>query len=237
MNTAQYGPEEGSNLVVVLGWGNRLHHENVQWLFDQFTDAGYRVHAFEIPDVIENFHDDYLAPVIEYTNDLDSFRLVGHSTGGLIAAYVDGAVTTTYLSPWWGFAEGPVGVDEAVLSALTRLPTARSVVPSGTSTRDAIGQLATDRQLEEGPTLAAPTFLREARRAQRDRPPVADDAVVFCTLTDRVVGVRAIGDAVPVERIVTYDGGHELFSSPSREDHINLLLSVVADGAEALEES
>lgn len=235
MDTAVYGPADGSELVVVLGWGNRLHHENVQWLVDQFTDTGYRVHAVEIPDVVESFHDDYLAPVVDYTDDLGSFRLVGHSTGGLIAAYLGGAETTTYLSPWWGFSEGPVGLDETVVSALARIPTTRPVVPSGTSTREAIGQLATDRQLEEGPTRAAPSFLREARRAQRDRPPVADDAVVFCTLTDRVVGVRAIGDAVPVERVVTYDGGHELFASPSREEHVDVLLSVVADGADALD--
>jgi pimeloyl-ACP methyl ester carboxylesterase len=234
MESVADGPEDGEDLVVVLGWGNRLHHENVQWLFDQFTDAGYRVHAFEIPDVIEDFHDDYVAPVLAVTDDLDSFRLVGHSTGGLIAAYIDGAETTTYLSPWWDFLRGQVGLDDAVLSGIVRIPTATPVVPSGTSTRDAIGELATDRQLAEGPTRAAPSFLREVREAQRERPPVAEDAVVFCSLSDNVVGIRAIGEAVPAERTVIYDGGHELFSSPSRADHIDRLLAVVADGTAAL---
>jgi pimeloyl-ACP methyl ester carboxylesterase len=235
MNVEQYGPEDAPDLVCILGWGNQLHHENARWLIDQFVEAGYRVHAFEIPVVITDFEREYVAPVDEYVADLDSFRLVGHSAGGLTAAYLDGARTSTFLSPFWGFPRGQVGIDDALLALAALVPLDRPVLPSGTSTRDAIGELATERELREGPSRAAPTFIREARRAHRDLPPIDEDAVVFCTLADPVVSTRAIGEAVPAGRTVVYDGGHELFASRSREEHLETLLGVVDEGASALD--
>jgi hypothetical protein len=232
MNRETFGPADGDALLVVLGWGNRLRHENVQWLVDALADEGYRVHCFELPVVITDFDREYLAPVRTVAEDLDSFRLLGHSTGGLIGAYVDGATTKTYLSPWWGF---PRDTEGPLLSLVTKLPTARQLVPSGTASRDELGQLATDEQLADGPTRAAPTFLREARRAQRERPPIDDEAVVFCTLRDQIVSVRAIGRSVAAERIRLYDGGHELFSSESRDRHRDTLRAVVADGPAGLD--
>jgi hypothetical protein len=41
---------------------------------------------------------------------------------------------------------------------------------------------------------------------------------------------------VPAERTVVYDGGHELFASRSRDDHLDTLLAVVDEGADALTE-
>jgi len=230
MNHETFGDDADEDLVFVLGWGNRIRHENVRWLVDAFVEAGYQVHCFELPDVITDFEAEYLGPVRSFVDELDSFRLVGHSTGGLIGAYLEGATTTTYLSPWWGF---PASDEGLALSLVAKLPISAELVPSGTASRSEIGQLATNTQLEEGTDRAAPTFLREARRAHRNRPPI-DDAVVFCTLQDEIVSIRAIGNAVPADRVVLYDGGHELFSSHSRDDHLPTLLSVVADGASAL---
>lgn len=235
MNCEQYGPEGGPDLVCILGWGNRLHHQNVQWLLDQFTDEGYRVHAFEIPVVVTDFEREYVAPVDRYVDDLGKYRLVGHSAGGLVAAYLDGA-QTTFLSPFWGFPEGQVGIDDALLDLVSRVPVAKPMLPTGTASRSAIGELATERELRESPSRAAPTFIREARQAHRDLPPIDDDAVVFCSLADPVVSTRAIGRAVPAERTVVYDGGHELFASRSRDDHLDTLLAVVDEGADALTE-
>ena len=234
MHIEQYGPEDGPDLVCILGWGNRLHHKNVQWLLETFVGEGYRVHGFQIPTVITDFEREYVTPVAEYVSDLSTFRLVGHSAGGLIAAYLDGAQTATFLSPFWGFPRGQVGVDDALLGLVSRLPLDKAVLPSGTATRSAIGALATDRELREGPSRAAPTFIRESRWAHQNLPPVDDDAVVFCTLTDRVVSVRAIGEAVPVEQTVVYDGGHELFASRSRGTHLDTLLAAVNEGASAI---
>ena len=234
MNCKQYGPEGGPDLVCILGWGNRLHHENVQWLLDQFTDEGYRVHAFEIPVVVTDFEREYVAPVDRYVDDLGEYRLVGHSAGGLVAAYLDGAQTTTFLSPFWGFPEGQVGIDGALLDLVSRVPVAKPMLPTGTASRSAIGELATERELRESPSRAAPTFIREARQAHRDLPPIDDDAVVFCSLADPVVSTRAIGRAVPAERTVVYDGGHELFASRSRDDHLDTLLAIIDEGGDAL---
>ena len=142
------------DLVFVLGWGNRLDHQNVEWLVDQFVADDYRVHAIQIPDFPVDFERDYVEPVRAYVEDLGTYRLVGHSTGGLIGAYLDGAETTTYLSPWWGFPpenEGPL------LSVVARLGVRTTFVPSGVDGR-AIGELATDRQLSDVPSRVSPRF-------------------------------------------------------------------------------
>lgn len=235
MQTASAGPEDGPDVVVVMGWGNKLHHENVQWLRDLLTDAGYRAHMFQIPEVISDFETEYLAPVQTYTAALDEFRLVSHSTGGLITAYLDGGFTRTYLSPWWGFPSGPVGLDSAVLSLFTSIPISRPIIPTGEASREDLGELATETQLSEGPSRAAPTFLREARRAQAARPAIDDDAVVFCSPRDSVVGIRPVVRAVDFDQLVFYDGGHEWFSSTEREAHVDTFLDAVEDGLDGLD--
>lgn len=235
MNADTAGPEDGPDLVWVLGWGNRLHHENVRWLTERCTDAGYRVHLLELPTTVTDFEAEYIAPVANYVAELGSFRLMGHSLGGLVAAYISDAETNTFLSPFWGFREGQLGLDRPLIGVGARLPLAAPVLPAGTATREAIGRLATDRELREGATRAAPSWLRECRRAHRELPPVPDDAVVFCTLADRVVSPQAIGDTVSADQIVVYDGGHELFSSHSREDHVETLLGAIDEGTAALE--
>lgn len=234
MRVTQDGPDDGPDLVFIMGWGNQFHHENIRWLIEEFVAAGYRVHTFQIPELFTDFYGELVEPVQEYVDDLDEFRLVGHSTGGLVAPFVDGPTTRTYLSPWWGFRRGQVGADDLLLSLFAKIPTTRKIIPTGEGQRDEIGQLATDRQFEEGPEWAAPTFFREGQRAHRDRPPIGDDVVVFCTPRDAVVSVRAIGEAVDSDQLVLYDGGHELFSSPCRNEHIETLLAVIEDGIDGL---
>jgi len=225
--------DSDDELVFVLGWGNRIGHENVQWLIDELT-AEYRVTVFEIPDTIDDFVEEYVRPIERYVETLESFRLLGHSTGGLIGPYIEGAETRTYLSPWWGYAENQQG---PALTLVRKLPVSIPIVPTEVTEREVIGELATDRQLSEGAGRAAPSFLREIWYAQRALPPIRDDAVVFCTLSDRLVSTRAIGDRVPVDRIRLYDGGHELFSSPDRGRRIEQLVSAVRDGPAALRDA
>ena len=59
---------------------------------------------------------------------------------------------------------------------------------------------------------------------------------MFCPLADSIVSARAIGKAVPAERTVVYDGGHELFASRFRDDHADTSLAVVDRGADTLTE-
>jgi len=223
--------ESDDELVFVLGWGNRIDHENVQWLIDELRSE-YRVSVFELPDTIDDFVEEYVLPVERYVDRLDSFRLLGHSTGGLIGPYIEGAETRTYLSPWWGYDERQQGL---ALTLLRKLPLSVPILPTEANDRDVIGELATDRQLAEGAGRAAPSFLREILYAQRALPPIAKNTVVFCTLRDRLVSTRAIGERVPPERIHLYDGGHELLSSSEREQRLDALLDAVRDGPGALE--
>ena len=122
--------EDGDrDLVFVLGWTNKPEYTNIRWLIDHLTDAGYRVHAVEIPRVVSDFDAEYLDPVAAYVADLGEYRFLGHSTGGLIGAFLDEPAPTTrvYLSPWWGFNEGLTG---PLLSLLMRIPTRRTIVPA-----------------------------------------------------------------------------------------------------------
>lgn len=220
---------EGDDLVFVLGWGNRHDHEAVEWLVDRLVEAGYRVHVFQIPVNGTDFEADYLDPVVEFVEGLDEYRFLGHSTGGLIGAHVrePAPLTRTYLSPWWGYTDDQQGL---LLDLAAKLPLSAQVLPTGTSTRESLGQLATDRMIAESPGRISPAMIRETRRAQSGLPPFEDDAVVFYAPDDQVVSPGAIEDRVPAENRVAYEGGHELFSSRSREDHLDDLLSAVAEG-------
>jgi pimeloyl-ACP methyl ester carboxylesterase len=225
--------EDGdAELVFVMGWGNRWTHENVSWLVGQLTGAGYRVHAFELPTDLEDFKADWLEPVAEYVLDLESYQLLGHSAGALVAQAVDGADNHVYLSPWWGYGDR---VPEPVLDAVSTLPTSFPCLPVGLD-RAAIGERATDHQLATAPSWLSPAFVRETRRAQRDLLTIDHDAVVFCSLRDPVVDHRAIGERVPADHVVLYDGGHELFSSGPRERYVDLLLTALEEGSDAVEE-
>lgn len=229
MRTEVYGDSE-KDLVFVLGWANKPEYDGLRWLIGHLTDAGYRVHALEIPRVISNVDAEYLDPVAAYVEDLDAYRLVGHSTGGLIGEFLEGPTTRTYLSPWWGFHED---LRNPLVSLLMRLPTRRRLLPA-TFEREDLGSLASDRQAEEVPERVAPTFLREAARAQARLPAFHDGTVVFYTPNDPVVSADAIRERTPEANAVVYEGGHELFNSPTREDHLETLLAAVDRGVDAL---
>ncbi|QRV14118.1 alpha/beta fold hydrolase [Haloterrigena salifodinae] len=223
------GEEE---LVFVMGWGNRWTHENVSWLIGKLTEAGYRIHAFELPTNIDDFKADWLEPIAEYVRDLEGYQLLGHSAGALIAQALDGADNHVYLSPWWGYGET---FPEPLLEAVSKLPTTLPCLPVSGLDREAIGEEATDHQLETTPNWVSPAFVRETRRAQEELLTIDHDAVVFCSLRDPVISLRPIGERVPAEHVVLYDGGHELFSSASRERHLETLLAALEDGAVAVE--
>jgi hypothetical protein len=230
MRREEFGTGE-ERLVLVLGWGNRPEHAGVQWLVEQLTDAGYRVTAFEIPTTITDFEAEWLAPVAEYVADLDEYRLLSHSTGGLIARHVeadDRLRTRTYLSPWWGFAGS---MQNLVVSLAMKLPISTPILPTGDGdeTED-LGALVTEEAVADGPDRAAPTFLREAKRGQTSMPPFDERDVVFYTPSDAVVGTHTIEAQTPPGNRITYDGGHELFCSRCREDRIGEFLAAVDRG-------
>ena len=218
--------------LFVLGWGNRPEHEPVRWLIDRIVADGWRVHTATLPPHVTDVTEQWVRPVESYAADLDEPAVLAHSAGGLTVAHADlDAATTTYLSPWWG---DPPARQGPLVAAFASIPGDVRFLPSGIDDGSILGEHATDQQLADGPDRVSPAFLRATKRAHRTLPAI-DDVVVFCSLTDRVVSTRAIGDRLPSERTVLYDGGHELFSSRSREDHLPTLLAALSDGPTALD--
>lgn len=234
MRHVEYG-DGGDRLVFVLGWGNRPEHGGVQWLLDHLVEEGYRVDVFEIPRTISDFRSEYLDPVLEHVADLESYRLLSHSTGGLIARYVeadDSLQTRTYLSPWWGFHEA---LDNPVVSMAMLLPVSVPILPvSGGDASERLGTLVTDDRISDLPKFAAPSFLREAKRGQRDMPPFDERDVIFYTPSDGVIGADAIERQAPAANRVQYEGGHELFNSDCRDEYVDPLLNAIDRGKPAI---
>jgi hypothetical protein len=228
------GGTDERDCLFVLGWGNRPEHEPVRWLIDRLVADGWRVHTATLPVHVTNVRHEWVAPVERYAADLDEFALLGHSAGGLTAAHarVSGVTTVTYLSPWWGY---PPATSGPLSSFLAKIPADAKVLPSGMAGPHLLGEHATERQVRETPSRVSPRFLQATREAHEMLPAIDDDAVVFCSLSDRIVSTRAIGDRIDSDRIVLYDGGHELFSSRSREEHLDALLGALEDGPAALD--
>ena len=230
MHVERFGSGD-RDLALVLGWGNRFEHETVQWLVDRVVDAGYRVTGFRIPTVVTDWRAEWVDPVASTVEGLDDYRLLTHSTGGLIGEFLDGPATKVHLSPWWGFHDD---LDNPLVRVLMKLPTSASVLPAPTD-RETLGELVTDERLADSPSRAAPSFLREAKRAQERLPPFDPERTsVFYSPTDGVVSAGAIEDRTPEANRVAYEGGHELFASRSRDEHADTVLAALEDGPSAL---
>ena len=219
----------GERLLFVMGWGNTPAQTNVAWLLDRLVDAGYAVHAAELPTNVRSFTMEYLGPVRRRVEEHGFDRVLSHSAGGLIAPFLDADVPQVFLSPWWGLRSG---AQAALLPLYARLPTDRPLLPSGIDFAD-VGDLAESPE-REGPGALSPTFAREIGRAQRQLPSFDADDVVFCTLTDELVSVPAIGERAPARNVRLYDGKHEFFSSAAREDVLPDVLGALEHGPDAL---
>ncbi|AGB16966.1 hypothetical protein Halru_2381 [Halovivax ruber XH-70] len=227
--------EDGeTDLVFCMGWGNRFTHENVSWLVGTLGNAGYRVHAFELPTDITDVMADWVEPVAEYVRDMDGYQLLAHSAGGLVGQAIDGADNHVYLAPFWGY--GSLWPDR-LLDTVAAVPIETPVLPVTRFDRELLGPRATDHQLATQPRWISPAFVDTTLHAQRELLEIDHDAVVFCSLRDRIVDLAAIGERVPPERVVLYDGGHELFSSDARDQYVDPLLSALDGGADAVKSS
>lgn len=223
------------DLLFVLGWGNEPDHEHVSWLLDRLA-ADYRVHAVTLPTNGWDFEDQYLAPVRSYYEERDFDAVLSHSTGGLVAAHlaaaVDDPARNVFLSPWWGTAPAE-GFESVILPYFLRLPTARRLLHPDRDV-SAVGDLKSEAEYEAGPRGVSPAFLRTVVDAQARLPPFRDGDVVFCTLSDRIVSVRAIGDRTPAANLRPYDGGHEFFASSGREAVVEDVAAALREGVDAI---
>lgn len=212
----------GDPLVWVMGWGNVADSRHERWLIDRFVDAGYRVHAVELPTNSPNFRDDYVRPVRSYVADRADAAVVAHSMGGLTTAHVQPDRPVVYLSPWWGTDDSDVGLLGRLLLSV---PTSYPFVPNPGSP-EALGDLATEAD-STSPDRISPKWIAAMARAQESLPPVDEDDVVFYTPDDAVVDPDAIEAHTSADQRRTYDGGHELFASAGREEYAEDVLAVL----------
>jgi len=217
----------GADLLFVMGWGNRVDGTNERWFAEQLAGEGYRVTLVELPTNPTDFDRDYLEPVADVAGDLADPVVVGHSTGGLVAAHLE-PDRAVYVSPWWAF------YGEQIRSWLLewgpKLPIERPVVPIDFD-REAVGPRVTDRGWRRVPDRVSPAFVREIRTAQGDLPEVSDRARVCVSLQDTVVGLQGVGAWVPPERVHLYDGRHEPFAAADRA----AATTVVTDAIDAVD--
>jgi hypothetical protein len=213
------------DLLFVMGFGDRIDGENERWFVDRLADAGYRVHAIQLPARATDFDRAYRRPVQRYHDDNHPVAVVSHSLGGLVAAHLTTDARRVYLAPWWGIYGRKFLTWEAWL--VPRLPITTPILSIRTEPGD-IGALVTDEQWERLPKRISPVFVAEIDRAQQARPPIDDRSEVFVSLRDTVVSLAAVGEAVPRDRIHLYEGGHQLYSSTGRREATAEVLAALA---------
>jgi pimeloyl-ACP methyl ester carboxylesterase len=223
MRTSHQG--DGEELLFVMGWGNRVDGTNERWFATQLANEGYRVTLVELPTNPLDFEAGYLDPVADLWRELGEPLVVGHSTGGLVAAHLR-PERAVYVSPWWAFHGEKHR--ERILRWGSKLPLSRPFVPIDFD-REEIGPRVTDRGWSRIPDYVSPVFIREIRDAQASLPEISDRARVCCSLRDTVVGLQGIGERVPPERVHLYDGRHEPFAAADREAAIDVILDAIGE--------
>lgn len=214
---------DGEELLFVMGWGNRVDGTNERWFATQMANEGYRVTLVELPTNPRDFEVEYFEPIADLWYDLDEPLVVGHSTGGLVAAHLQ-ADQAVYVSPWWAFHGEKHR--ERILRWGSKLPLTRPFVPIDFD-RAEIGPRVTDRGWDRIPNRVSPVFIGEIRDAQASLPEISDRARVCCSLRDTVVGLQGIGDRVASEQVHLYDGRHEPFAAEDREAATDVVLAAI----------
>ncbi|WP_436933573.1 alpha/beta fold hydrolase [Halovenus marina] len=226
MDSRTFNESGSPTLLFVLGFGNRLDGASVGWCTDRLTDAGYRVHAIQLPTDITDFEREYRRPVQVIHDEQDPAGVVGHSLGGLVTAFLESTAKRVYLSPWWGIHESKVSGWERWI--IPRLPVRAQILPIKIR-RDEIGTYLSDAEWEQLPKRLSPAYITEIYRAQQTRPAISTDAVVFVSLRETIVSLTAVGSAVDTDQIRLYDGGHQLFAAEGRDKAIDEVVVELPD--------
>jgi pimeloyl-ACP methyl ester carboxylesterase len=225
MDSRTFNESGSPTLLFVLGFGNRLDGASVGWGIDRLTDAGYRVHAIQLPTDITDFKREYRRPVQRVHDEQDPAGVVGHSLGGLVTSYLDSTAKRVYLSPWWGIHESKASDWERWI--VPRLPVRAQILP--VKIHREIGTYLSDEEWERLPKRLSPAYITALYRAQQTRPAISTDAVVFVSLRETIVSLTAIGSAVDADQIRLHDGGHQLFAAEDRDEAIKEVVAALPD--------
>lgn len=223
LHTATFGDVDDPPLLLIFGLGNRVRGTNERWFARRLAMGGYRVTAVELPTDAADFDAVFRDPVQAVYEDIAPDVVIGHSLGGLVMAHLDMSTREIYCSPWWEFH--PSQVSRVRRWLIHRFPIGRRIVPANIDPAARGARLTVDAA-EAQPDRLTPAFLAAIDDAQRSRPPIDDAATVFVSLSDEVIGIRAIGDAVSAGQIEVYPGGHELFSAAGRAGIVERILDV-----------
>jgi hypothetical protein len=226
MDSRTFNESGSPTLLFVMGLGNRFGNASVNWFVDRLTGAGYRVHGLQLPTEITDFEREYRRPVQRAHDENDPAGVVSHSLGGLVTAFLDTTAMSVYLSPWWGIYEEKVSTLARWI--VPRLPVQARVLPTNTR-RDELGERLSDDEWEQLPKRISPVFITEIYNAQQTRPPISADAVVFVSLADTIISLKAVGAAVCSGQIRLYDGGHQLFAATDRQEVVDEVLAELPD--------
>lgn len=204
--------------MVILGLGNRVRGTNEEWFCHRIARRGYRVTGVQLPTNASTFTEDLVSPVQSIHDEIDPVAVLGHSLGGLVLAHLRTAAGTVYTSPWWGFR--PEQSSWLRRTLIRHVSVGWRVVPVSIDPA-AVGARMRAAAAEAMPSRLSPAFLAAVEEGHRTRPAIPEDAVVFVCLTDQIVGVHAIGEAVSPEQVHLFDGGHEIFSVAGRESAVD----------------
>jgi pimeloyl-ACP methyl ester carboxylesterase len=227
LQTHTVGPEAGDRLLVVLGLGNRLTGANERWFLRRLSRSGFRVTGVQLPTVAADFDVHLRRPVQRVHDGVEPAAVVGHSLGGLVVAHLETEAPTRFCSPWWGFP--PEHRGGLLPWLIRRCPIRARVVPVSIS-HSVVGGRMRLPAATALPRRLSPAFLLAIERAQRDRPPIAEDAAVFYTPDDAIVDVTSIEEAVDTEQLERFDGGHEIFSIAGRRRAVDRLRESLETG-------
>lgn len=228
LRTATFGSAEDPPLLLIFGLGNRVRGRNERWFARRLAMGGYRVTAVELPTDGPDFEAVFRDPVQSLHDDVAPEVVIGHSLGGLVLAHFDTSAIEIYCSPWWGFHPSQVSSFRRWL--IHRFPIGLRIVPAAIEPALRGARLTVDAA-EAQPDRLTPAFLAAIDQAQQSRPPINDAATVFVSLSDEVIGIRAIGEAVAADQVKVYPGGHEVFSAAGREG----ILDQILDAAERVD--
>lgn len=225
VGTATFGSRDDPALLLIYGLGNRVQGQNERWFARRLAMGGYRVTAVELPTDGSDFDATFRDPVQSICDEIGPEVVVGHSLGGLVMAHLDIDTVQIYCSPWWGFH--PSHVTRLRRWLIHRFPIGVPIVPAQIDPALRGARLTVEAARAQ-PDRLTPAFLAAVDQAQQERPPIDDAAVVFVSLSDQVIGIRAIGEAVSADQVEVYQGGHEVFSSAGREGIVERILADAA---------